>query len=370
MRGFRHFGRGTVPRSRQWVLALSLTSGTVLILALGTYLLPSPAKAASYTTGIAAVAHPDSRSGFTHPVAFSSTDPRGRLVAAANKGNSTLSVLTRNSTAPSQVVTTATGFNASLRSRSDRRQTVSDSLVSLVTMHWTFRYTPAYTKVLALALNGVPAAATVLVACHGRGCPFTKHLALLADIAQCAHGADGGHGNGGNGSDGNGNGGPGNDGNGNGGPGNDGNGNGGNGNGSDGNGCGCGGHGYDGCGCYDLPLPTSGSGGDSHDGCGCGGDGPDGSGCPQVGPGATGSPGNGPGGSGCPGQARCGTPAIIGLTRYFRQRRLGVGTQITVAITQPGWIGKYYMFKMRAGRGPHVQVACLAPGEVQPGAAC
>jgi hypothetical protein len=60
----------------------------------------------------------------------------------------------------------------------------------------------------------------------------------------------------------------------------------------------------------------------------------------------------------------------IALARYFQQHRLRVGTRITVAITRPEWIGKYYMFKMRAGRAPTVKVACLLPGETQPGAAC
>jgi hypothetical protein len=60
----------------------------------------------------------------------------------------------------------------------------------------------------------------------------------------------------------------------------------------------------------------------------------------------------------------------IALTGYFRQHRLGVGTRITVAITRRKWIGKYYVFKMRAGRAPTVRVACLPGGDTQPGAAC
>jgi len=42
------------------------------------------------------------------------------------------------------------------------------------TMQWTFHYTPSYTNVLALVLESPPIGATVLLECHGRGCPFAK----------------------------------------------------------------------------------------------------------------------------------------------------------------------------------------------------
>jgi hypothetical protein len=209
-------------------------------------------------------------------------------------GNGPYNVLIGSSTAPGHLVITASDVNAGLSGHVDVTQTISGSMLSLVTMRWAFRYTPAYTAVLSLSVYGVPAGAGVLVACHGRGCPFTNHLDLIGQTAQCA---DGGNGNDGNGNDGNGN----------------------------------------------------GNEGDVS-GCGCGGDGHDGSGCHW--------------------QAGYGTRATIGVARHLRQRRLGVGTQITVAITRPGWIGKYYRFTMRAGRGPRVQIACLAPGETRPGAAC
>lgn len=58
------------------------------------------------------------------------------------------------------------------------------------------------------------------------------------------------------------------------------------------------------------------------------------------------------------------------ITPGFKRRRLPVGTRITVEIIRPNWIGKYYRFTVRAGRGPRVQVACLAPGGSVPGAGC
>jgi hypothetical protein len=42
------------------------------------------------------------------------------------------------------------------------------------TMQWTFFFTPAYTKVLALVVNRAPVGSTVVVTCQGVGCPFAK----------------------------------------------------------------------------------------------------------------------------------------------------------------------------------------------------
>jgi len=53
------------------------------------------------------------------------------------------------------------------------------------TMQWTFIYTPTYTKVLALIVNGLPPNATVAVTCHGRGCPVAKRLAMTARSKRC-----------------------------------------------------------------------------------------------------------------------------------------------------------------------------------------
>jgi hypothetical protein len=62
--------------------------------------------------------------------------------------------------------------------------------------------------------------------------------------------------------------------------------------------------------------------------------------------------------------------ATIGLEASFRKRRLDVGTGVSVQILRPGWIGKYYLFTMRAGRGPKIEISCLAPGRTAPGRGC
>jgi adhesin/invasin len=47
------------------------------------------------------------------------------------------------------------------------------------TMHWSFFYTPTYTKVLALVANQAPVNGTVVVMCRGGGCPFAKRTTTI-----------------------------------------------------------------------------------------------------------------------------------------------------------------------------------------------
>jgi hypothetical protein len=112
------------------------------------------------------------------------------------------------------------------------------------TRQWSFHYTPTYTTVRQLVVNGAPLGATVVQECRGRGCPFTKRVKAVT------------------------------------------------------------------------------------------------------------------------------TRKPINLMLSFRKRLLRVGAQITVELTQPGWIGKDYRFAIRARRAPRIQIACLAPGGTRPNVAC
>jgi len=58
------------------------------------------------------------------------------------------------------------------------------------------------------------------------------------------------------------------------------------------------------------------------------------------------------------------------LTKYFAGRRLAVGAQLTILISHPSYIGKYYRFTVRARKSPTVAIACLAPGSTMPGEGC
>jgi hypothetical protein len=53
------------------------------------------------------------------------------------------------------------------------------------TMQWAFHFTPNYTLVRNLVVNGVPAGAKVVVRCQGHGCPFAKRATLLTRGKRC-----------------------------------------------------------------------------------------------------------------------------------------------------------------------------------------
>jgi hypothetical protein len=52
-------------------------------------------------------------------------------------------------------------------------------------MQWTFFYAPSYTKVLVFAFTQVPVGGSVLVACHGHGCPFARTSVVVRKAKAC-----------------------------------------------------------------------------------------------------------------------------------------------------------------------------------------
>jgi len=86
-------------------------------------------------------------------------------------------------------------------------------------------------------------------------------------------------------------------------------------------------------------------------------------------------------GSGCPKhryvdtvkRAACGKRddcKNVNLAKRFAGDKLGIGASLTVRLTHPGWLGKYYSFLVRGGRKPKIDTACLAVGETKPGVGC
>ncbi|MGZ4184055.1 MAG: Ig-like domain-containing protein [Solirubrobacteraceae bacterium] len=72
---------------------------------------------------------------------------------------------------------------------------------------------------------------------------------------------------------------------------------------------------------------------------------------------------------GANGRSTCAT-GNVDVARTLKNRRLSVGTKITVVVGRPQWIAKYFGFTVRAGRGPRTQISCLAPDHTQPGVGC
>jgi hypothetical protein len=69
----------------------------------------------------------------------------------------------------------------------------------------------------------------------------------------------------------------------------------------------------------------------------------------------------------CHGKTNAG---LVQLAPLFKNRRLAAGTVVSVRIVKPNWVGRGYVFKMRAGRPPKHQAACLAPGSTAQGVGC
>ncbi len=63
-------------------------------------------------------------------------------------------------------------------------------------------------------------------------------------------------------------------------------------------------------------------------------------------------------------------PNTFFLTKYFAGHRLAVGAQLTIRISHPGYLGKYYGFTVRARKSPTLTIAWLAPGSSLPGVGC
>jgi hypothetical protein len=129
------------------------------------------------------------------------------------------------------------------------------------TMRWSFYFTPTYTRVIGLLLNGA-AHTRVLVTCQGKGCPFRQRVLSTSRRAPCKRKA--------------------------------------------------------------------------HHRC----------------------------------RQTKRSASTVNLAPAFGSRQLRADARISVAITRPGWVGKYDAFTTRPGRVPRIQIGCLAPGATRPGKGC
>ena len=64
-------------------------------------------------------------------------------------------------------------------------------------------------------------------------------------------------------------------------------------------------------------------------------------------------------------QARRAEERDLDLTRFVADTHLNVGTKITVAMFEPGWIGKRFVFTIVKSHQPSDTVPALAPGSTK-----
>jgi Bacterial Ig domain len=69
---------------------------------------------------------------------------------------------------------------------------------------------------------------------------------------------------------------------------------------------------------------------------------------------------------GCPYRSRTVTSAKartrLGLLKPFKRKKLPVGTKVTITITAPGFVGKQFIYTMRAHKKPKRKRLCIPPG--------
>lgn len=98
-----------------------------------------------------------------------------RFGAITDHGNGTYTATLTSSNTPGRVTIRATDISASptAAGTASLDQTPAPSLVSMVTMEWTFAFTRTYTVASPLVVNGAPSGSAVQLGCRGQGCPLS-----------------------------------------------------------------------------------------------------------------------------------------------------------------------------------------------------
>ncbi len=105
-------------------------------------------------------------------------------------GSATASCTLRYSTPATHHITAVYSGNAKFNSSTSSQVRVAANALPLLgaitsTMQWSFFFSPTYTKVLQLLVQNAPVGSTVLVQCHGHGCPFTQRSTVVAKAKPC-----------------------------------------------------------------------------------------------------------------------------------------------------------------------------------------
>jgi hypothetical protein len=60
----------------------------------------------------------------------------------------------------------------------------------------------------------------------------------------------------------------------------------------------------------------------------------------------------------------------IQLARYFKRAKLKKNTLITVRVMKPGYIGRFFRYRIRINAVPLKTKRCLEPGQARPQKSC
>ncbi len=120
-------------------------------------------------------------------LALSASDPAIRFGTVSDRGNGVYTARVFGSTTPGTYAITATDISVSpaASGTTSLTETPAPSLVSVVTMQWSFAFAPVFTVVRQLAVDGLPPGASINMTCSGRGCPFPSLKLKAGKQARC-----------------------------------------------------------------------------------------------------------------------------------------------------------------------------------------
>jgi invasin-like protein len=108
--------------------------------------------------------------------------------AVTDRGGGRYTATVTSSSSPGVATIRATDLSARppASGTASLTETPAPSLVSVVTMQWTFFYTNAYTVARSLMVTGAPSGSSVQLGCHGQGCPFAAATIRPGKLPRCS----------------------------------------------------------------------------------------------------------------------------------------------------------------------------------------
>ena len=115
----------------------------------------------------------------------------GRAITSCNRepvaGSMTATCTVRYRTTGRHTITASYGGDGSFEGSNSPGTAIGVQPLGTIaaTMQWQFYYTPTYTRVLLLRVNGVSPGETIVLKCHGGGCPFAKRNIAVHRARRC-----------------------------------------------------------------------------------------------------------------------------------------------------------------------------------------